>query len=163
MEKRILITLMLFFVSTKVVGQESKLNLGAGLGIASADAIGVFARSLESNYLFKISDKVKLGPSISLLYYFGDIFNIIYEGTDKTSTYLPTAMALRYSLSQESMIGFDFGYSIGISDTEGASYFRPMYGYTLNDKLMLQLTYSSMGQENGYLVSNLSIGIMFKM
>jgi len=162
MEKRILVTLMLFFVLIKVVGQESKLNLGAGLGITSAEAIGGVAISLESNYLFKISDKFKLGPSISLLHYFGGFGNF-YEGTNKTSTYLPTAMALRYSLSKKSMIGFDFGYSIGISDTEGASYFRPMYGYTLNDKLMLQLTYSSMGQENGDLVSNLSIGIMFKI
>ena len=117
---------------------------------------------MESNYLFKLSDKFKLGPSISLLHYFGGFVNF-YGGTDKTSTYLPTAMALRYSLSQKSMIGFDFAYAIGISDTESSSYFRPMYGYILNEKLMLQLTYSSMGQENGDLVSNLSVGIMFKM
>lgn len=162
MKKRILITLMLCFVLTKVTAQESKLNLGAGLGITSAEAIGGVALSLESNYLFKISDKFKLGPSVSLLHYFGGLVNFLDE-TNKTSTYLPTALALRYSLTQKSMIGFDFGYAIGISSTEAASYFRPMYGYAINDKLMLQSTYSVMGQENGDLVSNLSVGIMFKM
>lgn len=162
MKKLVLVAFMLIFVLTKATAQESKLNLGAGLGITSADAIGGVAFSLESNYLFKISDKFKLGPSVSLLHYFGGLDNFVEE-TNKTSTYLPSAMALRYSLNQKSMIGFDFGFAIGISGTEGASYFRPMYGYALNDKLMLQLTYSSMGQENGDLVSNLSIGIMFKM
>ena len=162
MKKTIIIAAILLFTLTKVNAQESKLNLGVGLGITSAEAIGGVALSLESNYLFKISEKFKLGPSISLLHYFGGLENLIDE-TNKTSTYLPTAVALRYSLTQKSMIGFDFGYAIGISDTEGASYFRPMYGYTINDKLMLQLTYSSMGQENGDLVSNLSIGILFKM
>jgi hypothetical protein len=162
MKNRILFTLMLCFVLTKVTGQESKINLGAGLGITSGAAIGGVAISLESNYLFNISDKFKLGPSILLLHYFGGLDNFIEE-TNNTSTYLPTALALRYSLTQKSMIGFDFGYAVGISSTEGASYFRPMYGYTINDKLMLQLTYSAMGQENGDLVSNLSVGIMFKI
>ena len=162
MKKIILIAVMGLFALTKVNSQESKLNLGAGLGITSTEAAGGIALSLESNYLFKLSDKFKLGPSISLLHYFGGFVNF-YGGTDKTSTYLPTAMALRYSLSQKSMIGFDFGYAIGISDTESSSYFRPIYGYVLNEKLMLQLTYSSMGQENGDLVSSLSVGIMFKM
>ena len=162
MKKTIITAVILLFTLTKVTAQESKLNLGTGLGITSAEATGGVALSLESNYLFKISEKFKLGPSISLLHYFGGLENLIGE-TNKTSTYLPTAMALRYSLTQKSMIGFDFGYAIGISDTEGASYFRPMYGYTISDKLLLQLTYSSMGQENGDLVSNLSLGVMFKI
>lgn len=162
MKKILIITFMLIFVLTKVTAQENKLNLGSGLGLTSVDAIGGIALSIESNYLFKISDKFKLGPSITLLHYFGGLDNLIEE-TNNTSTFLPAALAFRYELKQKSTLGFDFGYSIGIGDTEGASYFRPMYGYNLSEKAMLQLTYSRMGQENGDLVSNLSLGVMFKM
>jgi hypothetical protein len=153
---------MLFFVLTKITAQESKLNLGGGLGVTSADAIGGIAISIESNYLFKISENIKLGPSITLLHYFGGLDNFVEE-TNKTSTFLPAALAFRYSITQKSTLGFDFGYSTGIGETEGASYFRPMYGYNLKEKVMLQLTYSIMGQENGDMVSNLSLGVMFKI
>ena len=55
---------------TKITAQESKLNLGGGLGVTSADAIGGIAISIESNYLFKISENIKLGT----IYYVTSLF-----------------------------------------------------------------------------------------
>ena len=159
----ILITLV-FLGSKNIFAQKNHLNLGANMGLSGGEANTSLTLSLESNYLFNISDKLKLGPSIMFLHYFGGERNsFVASYTADSYNFLPTALSSRYFVNSKSILGLDFGYAIGINGTKSTSYFRPIYGYNYSENMIIQLSYSFMKQENSDSVPNLSIGVMFKI
>lgn len=165
--KNLIILITLVFLGSKhILAQKNHLNLGGNLGLSGGEANTSLTLSLESNYLFNLSDKFKLGPSIMFLHYFGGERNSFtgrgYYTADSYS-FLPTAMSSRYLLNSKSILGIDFGYALGINNTKNTSYFRPNYSYNYSENMIIQLSYSFMKQENSDSVPNLSIGVMFKI
>ncbi|MCI2228372.1 outer membrane beta-barrel protein [Polaribacter sp. MSW13] len=146
--------------------QEGAFNVGGNLGFPTGDMsdISSFAISVEANYLFNLSDEFKVGPSVSYLHYFGKN-DILGTGIDANDTsFLPIAAAGRYAASEKFTIGADLGYGIGISPNgqEGAFYYRPMVGYAISDKVMLQASYTGMSKD-GFTISNFGFGAMFAL
>ncbi|MDG1398590.1 MAG: hypothetical protein P8P88_09405 [Polaribacter sp.] len=165
--KNFIILLTLVFLGSKnILAQKNHLNLGGNMGLSGGEANTSLTLSLESNYLFNISDKFKLGPSIMFLHYFGgerNSFGGVGFYTADSYNFLPTALSSRYLVNSKSILGLDFGYAIGINGTKSTSYFRPIYGYNYSENMIIQLSYSFMKQENSDSVPNLSIGVTFKI
>ena len=160
------------FIAVVVLGlgninaQNGSFNAGVSIGLPTGDISdsSSLAISVEANYLFEISDQFKVGPSISYLHYTGkkDILGSGYDADDMS--FLPIAAAARFAASEKFTFGADLGYGIGISpdDIEGAFYYRPMIGYNISEKVMLQATYTGMSKE-GSTISNFGVGAMFSL
>ncbi|WP_298777732.1 outer membrane beta-barrel protein [uncultured Polaribacter sp.] len=164
MKKVLFIAVMALLGFGNLNAQEGAFNVGVNLGLPTGDASDAtsFAASLEANYLFDITSEFKVGPSISYLHYFGKS-DILGTGIDaEDASFLPLAAAGRFAASDKFTLGVDLGYGFAISpeELEGAFYYRPMIGYTINDSLMLQATFAAMTKE-GETVSNFGIGIMY--
>jgi hypothetical protein len=161
MKKLLFIAVFVITGLGTVNAQKGSFNAGVNLGLPIGDNsnINSLGISVEANYLFDVSDKFKVGPSISYLHYIGKD-NVL----GKSSSFLPIAAAGRYSVSEKLTLGADLGYGIGISpgDQEGAPYYRPMVGYTISEKIMLQATYTAMSKE-GFTMSNLGVGAMISL
>jgi len=160
------------FIAVVVLGlgninaQNGSFNAGVSIGLPTGDISdsSSLAISVEANYLFEISDQFKVGPSISYLHYTGkkDILGSGYDQDDMS--FLPIAAAARFAASEKFTFGADLGYGIGISpdDIEGAFYYRPMIGYNISEKVMLQATYTGMSKEDAT-ISNFGVGAMFSL
>ena len=160
------------FIAVVVLGlgninaQNGSFNAGVSIGLPTGDISdsSSLAISVEANYLFEISDQFKVGPSISYLHYTGkkDILGSGYDQDDMS--FLPIAAAARFAASEKFTIGADLGYGFGISpdDIEGAFYYRPMIGYNISEKVMLQATYTGMSKEDTT-ISNFGVGAMFSL
>ena len=160
------------FIAVVVLGlgninaQNGSFNAGVSIGLPTGDISNSssLAISVEANYLFEISDQFKVGPSISYLHYTGkkDILGSGFDADD--ISFLPIAAAARFAASEKFTIGADLGYGFGISpdDIEGAFYYRPMIGYNISEKVMLQATYTGMSKE-GSTISNFGVGAMFSL
>ena len=160
------------FIAVVVLGlgninaQNGSFNAGVSIGLPTGDISdsSSLAISVEANYLFEISDQFKVGPSISYLHYTGkkDILGSGYDQNDMS--FLPIAAAARFAASEKFTIGADLGYGFGISpdDIEGAFYYRPMIGYNISEKVMLQATYTGMSKEDTT-ISNFGVGAMFSL
>ena len=151
----------------KVNAQESSINVGVNFGLPTGDAsdISSFAVGAEVNYLFEISDKFKVGPSISYTTYFGKTITVLGISVDIDDvSFLPLAAAGRYNLSEKFVLGADLGYGIGINPdgNDGGFYYRPMIGFQLGEKISLQASYSNVSVDGGTF-SNFGIGIMFSL
>ena len=160
------------FIAVVVLGlgninaQNGSFNAGVSIGLPTGDISdsSSLAISVEANYLFEISGQFKVGPSISYLHYTGkkDILGSGYDQDDMS--FLPIAAAARFAASEKFTIGADLGYGFGISpdDIEGAFYYRPMIGYNISEKVMLQATYTGMSKEDTT-ISNFGVGAMFSL
>ena len=160
------------FIAVVVLGlgninaQNGSFNAGVSIGLPTGDISdsSSLAISVEANYLFEISDQFKVGPSISYLHYTGkkDILGSGFDADD--ISFLPIAAAARFAASEKFTFGADLGYGIGISpdDIEGAFYYKPMVGYNISEKVMLQATYTGMSKE-GSTISNFGVGAMFSL
>jgi len=168
MKKVLLIAAFVFAGLGVSNAQEGSFNAGVNLGLPTGDAsdLSSFAMSVEANYLFDVSETFKVGPSISYLHYFGKNLDLIDFGNSKVedSGFLPIAAAARFVASEKFTVGADLGYGIGISPDgqEGAFYYRPMVGYSINENVMIQATYTGMSKD-GVTISNLGIGAMFAL
>jgi len=168
MKKVLLIAAFVFAGLGVSNAQEGSFNAGVNLGLPTGDAsdLSSFAMSVEANYLFDVSETFKVGPSISYLHYFGKDVDFGDFGSFEVedSGFLPIAAAARFVASEKFTVGADLGYGIGISPDgqEGAFYYRPMVGYSINENVMIQATYTGMSKD-GVTISNLGIGAMFAL
>ena len=166
MKKVLFIAAFVLIGLGNVNAQNGSFNTGVSIGFPTGDIsdLSSLAISVEANYLFEISDQFKVGPSISYLHYIGkkDILGTKFDADD--ISFLPIAAAARFAASEKFTIGADLGYGIGISpdDIEGAFYYRPMVGYNISEKVMLQATYTGMSKE-GSTISNFGVGAMFSL
>lgn len=160
MKKLFLIIAIAFGLS--INAQEGEFNLGANFGLPVGDFSNThsFALSVEANYLFNISDDFSVGPSASFVNYFGKEENNLGFGDIQ---FLPLAAAGRFAVSDEFTLGADLGYGIGINTgNNGGFYYRPMLAYNISDDISLQASYSGISN-NGQNISNIGLGVMFKL
>lgn len=138
-----------------------EFNVGINLGFPTSDASDfyTFVLGVEINYLFEVSDAFEVGPSLSFVNYFGDeVFGFDIDD----ASFLPIAAAARFNVSENFVLGADLGYGIGLSPSgnDGGFYYRPMVGFNINSKIMLQATYSGISINDGGTFGNFSIGAM---
>ncbi|WP_299121641.1 outer membrane beta-barrel protein [uncultured Tenacibaculum sp.] len=151
MKKLLLVAMMAFGMA--VNAQETELNVGGTIGLPVGDAKDAkldVAGAIEVNYLFKVSEDFKVGPSVSYLHFNGD-------GADLG--YLPLAAAARYSVTDKFTLGADLGYGIGVYQDGQTSgfYYRPVVGYKVTDKITIQADYSGISLD-GATVSKIGLG-----
>ncbi|WP_272149334.1 hypothetical protein [Tenacibaculum aiptasiae] len=136
MKKLLLVAMMAFGMA--VNAQEGQLNVGGTIGLPVGDASDAFdvTGAIEANYLFKVSEKLQVGPSVSYIHFNG-------EGAD--FAFLPLAAAARYSVAEKISVGADLGYGIGIRPdaNDGGFYYRALVGYKVTDNITLHLDYSA--------------------
>ncbi|WP_422091406.1 hypothetical protein [Tenacibaculum ovolyticum] len=137
MKKLLLVAMMAFGIA--VNAQEGQLNVGGTIGLPVGDASDAFdvTGAIEANYLFNVSEKFQVGPSVSYLHFQG-------EGADVA--FLPLAAAARYAVAEKFTIGADLGYGIGVrpsGSNDGGFYYRALVGYKVTDKITLHLDYSA--------------------
>lgn len=158
--KKLLLSIALVAFTFAATAQDGKFNLGVNLGLPTGDVSDAysFVGSVEANYLFDVSDEFQVGPSASYVHYFGE------EDFISDGGFLPLAAAARFNASEEFVLGADLGYAIGISPdgNDGGFYYRPMVGYNLNDKVMLQVSYSGVSMDGGSF-ANFGLGAMFAL
>lgn len=128
-----------------VNAQEGELNVGGTIGLVGGDlnseAYDV-AGAIEANYLFKVSDEFKVGPSISYLH---------FNGVAPDLGYLPLAAAARYDVSDKFVVGADLGYGIGVFQDGQTSgfYYRPVVGYKVTEAITVQADYKGISLDGG--------------
>lgn len=160
MKKLLVVAMMAFGIA--VNAQDGQFNIGANVGIPTGDASNAtsFALSAEANYLFNVSDQFKVGPSVSFVNYFGKTIGNVGIGDFQ---FLPVSAAARFSPSDKFTFGGDLGYAVGMNTgNQGGFYYRPMIGYNVSEKLMVQATYSGITND-GATMSNFGLGVMFAL
>lgn len=169
--KKLLLVVAMVAASFTANAQDGSFNLGVNLGLPTGDAGDAysFGMALEANYLFEVSDAFKVGPSLSYMHYFGKERTFTNGGVTVTTdvedaSFIPLAVAGRFSLSDEFTLGGDLGYGIGISPdgNDGGFYYRPMLGYNISENAMIQASYSGVSVEGGTF-SNFGLGVMFSL
>ncbi|WP_075340885.1 outer membrane beta-barrel protein [Tenacibaculum agarivorans] len=161
--KKLLLTIAVIALGFTANAQKAGFNVGANLGLPIGDAsdLSSFVLGVEANYLFEASEEFLVGPSLSFVNYFGKDVEILGVSVSSDANFLPIAAAARYMLSEEFSLGADLGYAIGLNTgNEGGFYYRPMVGYNISEKVMLQATYSGVSADGGSL-SNIGLGVMF--
>ena len=160
--KKFIFAISMAFAGLTASAQDGSLNVGVNglLPLGDAGDAYSFALSAEANYLFEVSDKVALGPSVSFINYFGKDLGGI---SIKDAQFLPVAGAARYGLTDEFSLGADVGYAVGISKgNDGGFYYRPMIGYAVSDKVTVQASYTGISTD-GDTTSNVGLGVMFNL
>ena len=162
--KKFLLTIAMVAFGFAANAQDGEFNAGVNLGLPVGDVsdFSSFALGAEVNYLFSVSDDFKVGPSVSFVNYFGKDFTIggvTVPGSD--ASFLPIAAAGRFAISEDFTLGADVGYAVGINEgNDGGFYYRPMVGYNISEKIMLQATYSGVSND-GATAANIGLGVMF--
>ncbi|WP_417867760.1 outer membrane beta-barrel protein [Xanthomarina gelatinilytica] len=162
MKKLFLLTVLTALSFTAVKAQEG-FNLGAFIGLPVADGsdYATFSAGLDVNYLFGINEKFSVGPATGYSHSFGDT----YYGLDYDDTqFIPIAGAGRFNINEMFTVGLDLGYAVGINDgNDGGFYYRPMFGYNINDKIQVNASYRGVRSSyddvyyNGYGYYNRSV------
>ena len=150
MKKLLLVAMMAFGVA--VNAQEGQLNVGGTIGLPIGDSSeSNVTGAIEANYLFTVSEKFKVGPSVSYLHFQS-------EGAD--AAFLPLAVAGRYDVAEKFFVGADLGYGIGVRPsgaTQDGFYYRPLVGYKVTNKISLHVDYTNVSLD-GRTASTVGIG-----
>ena len=145
------------------VNAQGKTSLGVNFGTPTGDLsdLYTFAFSFEANYIFPVSEKFDVGFSTMYLnFYAEDILGIPVDNI----SFLPIAAVAHFNITEKLVLGADVGYAIGISPdgNDGGFYYRPMVGFRLGERLMIQATYSGVSV-NDVSIDHLAAGLMFQL
>ncbi len=135
--------LALFFVgtTTTIFAQEDELNitLSGGVPMGKVKDVSKMAFAGDVNYLFQVSDHIKIGPSVSCVY-----FNAKNKDV-KSLMFLPLGFSTKFMSSNERFfVGTDLGYGLplGKDNKKGGVYFKPYLGYSISDVIKVSVSYT---------------------
>jgi hypothetical protein len=143
MKKLILIAVFTVFGITASNAQSFNAGVGAAIPVGDVDAAYGFGVALDFSYLFPINDVFHVGPSASVMHYFGkEIAG--FEIDD--ATFIPIGGEARFYLEQF-YFGANLGYGLGVSDgNDGGFYYRPGVGYMFTEMIGATASYSGIVQ-----------------
>ncbi len=156
--------LALFFVgTTTTIFAQDELNLtlsgGVPMGTKVKD-VSNMAFEADINYLFSVSDHVKLGPSVSFLY---------FNAKEKAESlmFFPMGGTIKFTSSNDDFyVGTDVGAVFPITDESGKGgvYLKPYIGYNVSDAFKVALSYSAVevkgDHDSGYIGLNLTYNFL---
>lgn len=144
-----ILTLAFLTITFYGVNAQSKFQheVIAHLPIGESKDISSFGISIKTDYLFELSGKFKLGPSVGYSYFFGettsfDLGDVILELDVDNFQFLPVAAAAQYYFTPKLSLRVDLGYAISLNGGDGGIYFSPKLGYDITDKLGVKFGYS---------------------
>lgn len=174
MKKSIQILVLAMCVGVVVHSQEIKIALSGGFPIGDFSDFNSFVLSADGAYVFDVADQLAIGPSLSLVHFFGKQFNSEEFGSvpddgpllsNRTiglddTTFIPIGATTRFSASKSLVLALDVGYGIGIAPArrEGGLYYKAQGIYMLNDKLGVTFSYTGININVGTFTS-LNVGI----
>lgn len=168
----LLISLATFFCMTKVNGQSKFQHEAlAFLPVGDSSDISSFGLGINSAYLFDVSDKFKIGPSVGYNLFIGNIISIT-DGVNTVETdlgefhFLPVTAVAKYNFTDKISLRADIGYAFGLDkDNEGGIYFSPKLGYEISDAIGVKFGYirmtDSSDQDLHFNALSLGIGYTF--
>lgn len=111
----------------------------------------IFGGGLTFGYYFDLADNLRIGPSIAADYYLADS-----ESSASNALYIPLAVSTDFQFADNTSIGLDVGYSLGVSpsNAKGGFYYRPSIRYNI-----IQVSYSTISLGNGNNFSAFQIGL----
>lgn len=166
--KVIVLFMVLIFMETSAQdGFRAEVNIGPTVG----DATEYFSYSLQGNlyYMWNMSQTIALGLTAGVVVFLGEGKNtneVVFGSIP--DVFFPVAIATKAQFS-DLIIGLDIGYGISanafgssegdfIEDGNGGFYFRPLFGFNINEKLALIVSFSSI-KESHDTSSALSVGV----
>ncbi|MCE2611568.1 outer membrane beta-barrel protein [Flavobacteriaceae bacterium D16] len=162
MKKVILIAA--FFVAGLSLQAQEGASVGINLGIPTGDAsdISGFSIGVDFTYLWSVSDKFDAGAAVGFSNAFGKEIDTGLGSVEIDDIqFLPIAAAGRVHLSEEISAGVDLGYALGVNDgNDGGFYYRPMVGYSLSEKLGLNLSYTGISLDGDFNWNTINLGLM---
>ncbi|MEZ4810728.1 MAG: hypothetical protein R2819_10240 [Allomuricauda sp.] len=139
------ITLLVMFSFFGIQSVQSQIRVGVngGIPIGDADDLSTFAGIIDFNYLFDVTDNLRLGPSMGYSHSFGDEldtgFGIIKF--DETR-FLPIYGAARFEISHILSFGADLGYALSLEkSSSGGFYYSPGVSLSMSDYLNFVIAY----------------------
>ncbi|MFH4967302.1 hypothetical protein V8G61_03770 [Gaetbulibacter sp. M240] len=155
---------LLFFSS---INAQDGFRIEIGVGPTIGDSREYFSLTLQGNfyYLWNVSEKINIGPTIGALVFLGEGNNI--NGSNSAfgsipDVYLPIAVAGRIDIIKALSFGTDIGYGLSANafDSGGGFYFRPILTYNLKEKFALIGSFASIIEGDGN-ASTINFGINF--
>ncbi|MFY0602735.1 MAG: hypothetical protein JXQ93_02215 [Flavobacteriaceae bacterium] len=140
----------------------AQYSIGASVGLPTGDAgdLTTLALGFDTNYIFESDHDVAFGISAGYLTFLGDQMTVanITISVDDVS-FIPLAGLVRYQISDNFNIGTCLGYAIGINKgIHGGIYYKPTIGYSIGEKISLNLFYSGISADD-VTVSSFGMGI----
>ena len=157
-----------------VRAQEIKIAVSGGFPIGDFSDTNSFVLNADGAYIFDVANQFAVGPSISVVHFFGKQFNsaefggfqvddpLLFNRTIRLddTTFVPIGGSARFSASESFILGVDIGYGIAIAPSlsEGGLYYKAQGIYMLSDKLGIKLSYTGININPGTFTS-LNLGI----
>ncbi|RSK38231.1 hypothetical protein [Mangrovimonas spongiae] len=146
--KKVFLSVIAVLALTLGMNAQEGISVGPFIGLPVSDGgdVATFSAGFDVTYQFAINEKFSVGPATGYSHSFGDT----YYGLDYDDTqFIPIAGAGRFYINEMFTVGLDLGYALGINDgNDGGFYYRPMFGYNIND--MIQLNASYRGVRSSY-------------
>ncbi|GGH48020.1 hypothetical protein [Mangrovimonas yunxiaonensis] len=143
--KNILLAWVVVLTAVYGVRAQEGFSVGAFIGLPMADGsdFATFSLGVDATYQFAIGEKFSAGPALGFSHSFGETRT--YYGVDldyDDVQFVPIAGAGRFYINEMFTVGLDLGYAVGINDgNDGGVYYRPMFGYNINEKIQLNASY----------------------
>lgn len=162
--KKIILLLVVTFITLNGYSQERELNVGLNGGITTSDIknYSSVAFGIDANYLFDRYEDFKFGPSVNLIYFSPKE----QEGISiKPFTYISIGGSIVFkAIAEKFYIGTDLGYAMGISPSgdRGGIFFKPKVGYEINDSFKVNLFYATVKKKQPA-YSYIGLGLEFNI
>lgn len=154
--KKQLSTFILALTFSAFTFSQSGFNIGGSIGFPYENYDGYdfsFAFSVDANYLFEVNQQFNIGLATGYGQAFGDNYYVgpFYGNFDTPDfQYVPVAAAARFNVNRRMVFGADIGYAISVTSAkdnfnnkyyDGGFYWRPMFGFNLNERFQLNFNY----------------------
>lgn len=158
--------LLIGFSVTSVQGQaDFKMGLHAGLPVGQVENSANFKVGGDLAYLFSFVDIIEIGPLAGYSHYFiqNGISLPYFKSSESIDVkFLPLAISGRIFVGENTFLGADAGYAIGLVDwTNGGIYYRPKAGIAFYNMTIL-VSYEGINMNEG-IISSANIGVEFEL
>ncbi|NEV93548.1 hypothetical protein G3567_05200 [Psychroflexus sp. YR1-1] len=184
--KRLIVICLIICFNYSVKAQEVNLGLSAATTAGEANELFTSAFVLDAEFLFEMSNTIKLGASTGYLLSLGNndytSFSIIgdnavrYTQVDNTG-FIPLAASLRFKATERLSFGADVGYAFGVThrDAQNGAYFALKSQYQVKDYLYLTTSFRTImledkrlptefdARDDKFYLNLLSLGVLIKL
>lgn len=165
MKKLFLLSIIAVFAIGSVNAQGGpRVGVNAGLIVGDFSDGYSFNITLDTGYLWEVSEQIEAGAAIGYSHSFGKTI----EGFDvEDASFLPVAAAGRFNVSEEFAFGVDLGYAVGINDgNDGGFYYAPRVQYGVSESLDIVAAYRGVSIDAGPITlgfNTITVGVEFTL
>ena len=140
-----------FGISNTYAQKNLEIGVNFAFPVGDAEDFSTFTLGLDVAYLFEVTNNFKAGFASGITNSFGESYRFLGENYDYDDVqFIPVAVAGRFYPTKNIYLGGDIGYAIGIStNNDGGFYYRPKIGYSLTNKIGVNISYTGISLEGG--------------